>query len=169
MRWDIGKWGKMLAVEDNLTTISWRTGISNSPHNLWVTGPPAPRASWKEPHHMGGCAPSEDTKRFVSTTSYHRGRASCTGMLSQLDRPVLLRWGTSQKINEAETLKIPIGAILRLNVSLICTLLTFFISLFVSLEIIKIKELKTSWLKKYLLILLRQFIYNFRGLFTHMQ
>lgn len=162
MRWDIGKWGKMLAVEDSLITMSWRTGISNSPHNLWVTGPPAPRASWKEPHHMGGCAPSEDTKRFVSTTSYQQGRASCTGMLSQLDRPVLkavlLRWGRSQKINQVDTIKIPIGAILPQNVSLICTLLTFFISLFVSLEITKIKELKISWLKKYLLILFWQFI-----------
>lgn len=64
-------------MEDKLSTGSERTGFSNSPHNLWVTGPPAPRASWKEPHHTGGCAPSEDTHQ-KKPLYWDRCRRFCT-------------------------------------------------------------------------------------------
>lgn len=35
---------------------------SSLPRNLWARVPPAPRASWRAPHHTGVCAPSVNTE-----------------------------------------------------------------------------------------------------------
>lgn len=40
--------------------------FSGSPRNPWAMGPPAPRASWREPRRTGERAPSVNDKRSVS-------------------------------------------------------------------------------------------------------
>lgn len=43
----------------------------SSPRNPWERVPPALRASWRGPRHMGGCARSVNTKMFKQQQSTH--------------------------------------------------------------------------------------------------
>lgn len=132
IRWDKVKGGDMLAVEDNLRTKSLRTEIGNSPRNLWVTAPPAPRASWKEPHHTGGRAPSEDTKkvhkhRFVWRQGEPAAQECRVGWLRPVcwERHCCGECARCKQIDEVDKVKIPIGAILRRNGLLISNFFFF--------------------------------------------
>lgn len=55
------------------------SGWSCSPRNLWGRGPPAPQASWREPHRKGVRAPSVNDKPSIRRLSARPWRFAQVG------------------------------------------------------------------------------------------